>query len=112
MDWLIGFFSAIGKAVIASLINIGRYARLVWGACYWTVHRPIRVKLIFKQLEFVGNKSLGIVFLSSLFTGGVLALQIGPIVSVLYAVLFRNGVRIKLECKSLSGRVGVLAASR
>ncbi len=36
---------------------------------------PYRWKLLFKQMEFIGNKSLGIVVLSGLFTGMVLTFQ-------------------------------------
>jgi phospholipid/cholesterol/gamma-HCH transport system permease protein len=39
----------------------------------------VRVRLVFRQLEFVGNKSLNIIFLSSIFTGAVLGLQLGKI---------------------------------
>jgi phospholipid/cholesterol/gamma-HCH transport system permease protein len=49
------------------------------------VRPPLRIQLIFKQFEFVGNKSLSIVTLSSLFTGAVLGLQIGKIFGIFKA---------------------------
>jgi phospholipid/cholesterol/gamma-HCH transport system permease protein len=42
---------------------------------YWTFRRPMRFSSIFKQMEFIGVKSLGIVIVTGGFTGMVLALQ-------------------------------------
>jgi len=42
---------------------------------YWTIKPPLRLKLIFEQLFFIGNKSLFIIALAGSFTGMVMAYQ-------------------------------------
>ena len=44
-------------------------------ALSWLVRPPFRIRLYFKQMEFIGVNSLFVVALTSLFTGMVLALQ-------------------------------------
>jgi phospholipid/cholesterol/gamma-HCH transport system permease protein len=44
-------------------------------AAYWTFRRPFRLSAIFKQMEFIGVKSLWVVIVTGGFTGMVLALQ-------------------------------------
>jgi phospholipid/cholesterol/gamma-HCH transport system permease protein len=74
-----------GVAVRHNVMGLGRYTLLVRSAGYWIVHPPLRTRLIFKQLEFVGNRSLAIIVLSSMFTGAVLGLQIGTIFGIFKA---------------------------
>ena len=42
----------------------------------WLFRRPFRWHLFFKQMEFVGNRSLGMVLLTGLFTGMVITFQL------------------------------------
>ena len=49
---------------------------------YTLASNNLRFHLVSRQLEFVGNKSFLIVFLASLFTGGVLGLQLGVIFKI------------------------------
>jgi phospholipid/cholesterol/gamma-HCH transport system permease protein len=42
---------------------------------HWAFRRPMKLGLIFKQMEFIGVKSLWIVVVTGIFTGMVLALQ-------------------------------------
>jgi phospholipid/cholesterol/gamma-HCH transport system permease protein len=44
-------------------------------AAYWMFRRPVRLSAIFKQMEFIGVKSLWVVIVTGGFTGMVLALQ-------------------------------------
>lgn len=44
-------------------------------ALSWAFIPPLRIRNIFKQMEFIGVKSIFIVVLTGLFTGGVLAFQ-------------------------------------
>lgn len=67
------------------LVGLGRYSLLLKSVTTWMFRPPLRTRLIFKQLEFVGNKSVPIVALASLFTGAVLALQIGKIFQIFKA---------------------------
>ncbi len=48
---------------------------LLLQALSWLVRPPFRIRLYFKQMEFIGVNSLFVVALTSLFTGMVLALQ-------------------------------------
>lgn len=70
---------SIGGSVRQGVIGTGRYTLLLKEFFYWLFHPPLRLRLIFRQLEFVGNKSLNIILLSSVFTGAVLGLQLGKI---------------------------------
>jgi len=60
------------------------------GIFFWTVVKtsakpPFRRTLLFQQLEFIGNQSLGIILLTGFFTGAVFALQIGGIFQIFRA---------------------------
>lgn len=81
MTKMFDFLGAVKKGIA----GFGRYAIFVSSVFRWMFRKPVRFKLIFKQLEFVGNKSLGIIFLSALFTGAVLGLQIGKIFGIFKA---------------------------
>ena len=54
----------LGTSMRSGILGIGRYTLLLREIFYWTVHKPYRIRLLFKQLEFVGNKSFNIIFLS------------------------------------------------
>jgi phospholipid/cholesterol/gamma-HCH transport system permease protein len=75
----------LGGVVRRQVIGLGRFTLLLHEVFFWMVRPPLRIQLIFKQFEFVGNKSLSIVTLSSLFTGAVLGLQIGKIFGIFKA---------------------------
>lgn len=78
-------FESLGATVRTLILGVGRYTLLLKEVAYWAGHPPVRLRLIFKQFEFVGNKSFTIIFLSSLFTGAVLGLQIGKIFGIFRA---------------------------
>ena len=69
------FFQWLGRGSLEAVSEMGRMMLLLSEACIWLVRRPWRVRLFFKQMEFVGVRSLFVVCLTSLFTGMVLALQ-------------------------------------
>ena len=75
----------LGGVVRSRIIGLGKFTLLLREVLFWLIRPPFRVQLIFKQFEFVGNKSLSIVTLSSLFTGAVLGLQIGKIFGIFKA---------------------------
>lgn len=58
------------------LFESGRACIFTWEAVKTIFHRPFRVDEIFKHMEFVGNRSVLIIVLTSLFTGLALAYQI------------------------------------
>jgi|JFJP01.1.fsa_nt_gi phospholipid/cholesterol/gamma-HCH transport system permease protein len=75
----------LGLATQNMIGALGRYTLMNQRAFYWMFQKPFRWQLLFKQLYFVGNQSFLIVFLSSLFTGAVLGLQIGKIFGIFKA---------------------------
>ncbi len=79
------FVESIGSSVKSTITGLGQYTILCQRVLFWMFHPPLRVRLIFKQLEFVGNRSFGIIFLSSIFTGAVLGLQLGTIFGIFKA---------------------------
>lgn len=113
-------FYHVGNSVVNFFEGIGRYVILIKSVLFWTVRPPVRLRLIFRQLDFVGNKSSGIIFLSSSFTGAVLGLQIGYIFSIFQAEGFlgaTTGKALALELGPVmcgfivAGRAGAAMAA-
>ncbi len=88
----------LGDSVLILLNGLGDFTNFTVKTIYWTFKPPFRFKLLFDQLYFMGNKSLFIIFLTSIFTGAVFAFQIylgfkainadsfiGPIVTIAMA---------------------------
>lgn len=69
------FFAWLGSGYLLILSEMGRIMLLFLEALGWLVRPPWRVRLFFRQMEFVGVSSLFVVILTSLFTGMVMALQ-------------------------------------
>ncbi|EFI33994.1 protein of unknown function DUF140 [Desulfonatronospira thiodismutans ASO3-1] len=65
----------LGHQTLGFLQELGRIMVLFLQALSWLVRPPFRIRLFFKQMEFIGVNSLFVVALTSLFTGMVLALQ-------------------------------------
>jgi phospholipid/cholesterol/gamma-HCH transport system permease protein len=67
------------KNFLLPIRNAGAQFGSVWimfmDSVYWTFHRPFRLAAIFKQMEFIGVKSVSVVIITGGFTGMVLALQ-------------------------------------
>lgn len=59
------------------VIGLGSWCRFAGATLQWSFRPPYRVHHFFKQMEFIGVQSLPIIFLTSLFTGMVFALQTG-----------------------------------
>jgi phospholipid/cholesterol/gamma-HCH transport system permease protein len=65
----------LGKSTMASVEELGKIIVLLLSVLTWMVRPPFKAKNIFKQMEFVGVKSIFVVVLTGTFTGMVLALQ-------------------------------------
>ncbi|MDP2269049.1 MAG: ABC transporter permease, partial [Deltaproteobacteria bacterium] len=65
----------LGKSTLVSVEEIGKIILLFLSVLMWMVRPPLKAKNIFKQMEFVGVKSIFVVVLTGTFTGMVLALQ-------------------------------------
>jgi phospholipid/cholesterol/gamma-HCH transport system permease protein len=65
----------LGRSVLDALEEMGRIMTLFLSALAWMIRPPLRPRLIFKQMEFIGVRSIFVVVLTGVFTGMVLALQ-------------------------------------
>jgi phospholipid/cholesterol/gamma-HCH transport system permease protein len=90
--------SSLGESVLVHLNGLGNFTNFTFKTLFWTFKPPFRMKLLFDQIYFMGNKSVFIIFLTSIFTGAVFAFQIyigfkainadsfiGPIVTIAMA---------------------------
>ncbi|MFP5386902.1 MAG: MlaE family ABC transporter permease [Bacteriovoracia bacterium] len=90
--------TSIGESVLEIVNGLGDFTNFTFRTIFWTFKPPYRFKLLFDQMYFMGNKSVFIIFLTSIFTGAVFAFQIylgfkainadsfiGPIVTIALA---------------------------
>lgn len=92
----------IGSYILKILAGCGRFLIFVKEICHWIFLPPFRLSLIIKQLEFVGNKSSTIIFISALFVGAVLGLQLG----VIFRLFSAEGLMGAATGKSLALELG------
>ena len=64
-----------GRSILENIEEMGRILILFLSVLVWMVRPPLKLRLIFKQMEFVGVKSIFVVVLTGTFTGMVMALQ-------------------------------------
>lgn len=69
------FLDRLGRSVLNHVEEMGRISLFLLSLIQWAVRPPYKVRLIFKQMEFVGIKSTFVVVLTGTFTGMVMALQ-------------------------------------
>lgn len=67
--------SGLGAAIIGNVSMVGRFVAFVFRTARGGFLPPYRIRLLFKQMYFVGIQSLTIVIITGLFTGMVFALQ-------------------------------------
>src|SRR6185295_8537944 len=77
-----------GPRTTRLLEALGDIAELTWDAVRTAVRRPPSWRLIAEQMEQIGWRSLSIVNLTALFTGMVLALQLGNYLARFGAKMF------------------------
>lgn len=65
----------LGASAMESVNGVGACGILFGEAVGQLVRRPFRLSQFIKQMEFIGNKSLGVVILTGMFTGMVLTFQ-------------------------------------
>lgn len=71
--------AVMGRQILLTVNALGDWCRFVWDAIVWMFRPPLRFDQFIRQMEFVGVKSIGIVMLTSVFTGAVFALQTGRV---------------------------------
>lgn len=69
------FLFTVGQKALSAFYQMGGMGIMLINALSWAFIPPLRIRNIFKQMEFIGVKSIFIVVLTGLFTGGVLAFQ-------------------------------------
>jgi len=106
---------AIGRMVLRLLEEIGRFFQMLGRAAAWAVRPPYDVPEHVRQMVRVGVDSIPVVFLTTLFTGMVLALQTYNGFARFHAEDFVGSVVALSLCRELSpvltalmvtGRVG------
>ncbi len=106
-------FSLFGHIIIRRLEGIGRYLLLLRNILGAFGKRPYRFKILIEQLEFFGNKSFFIIFLSGSFTGAVFGMQLGMIFGMFRAEgLTGAAVAISLARELSPVLTGLLVAGR
>jgi len=75
MNRLTAVVDNLGKSVLRSVEEAGKILLLLLSVVSWLFRPPMKMRLIFKQMEFVGVKSIFVVVLTGTFTGMVMALQ-------------------------------------
>jgi len=69
------FLEAIGRAVLRLVEELGRFFTMLGRVLLWAPRPPYDLPELFRQMVRVGVDSVPVVFLTTLFTGMVLALQ-------------------------------------
>ena len=70
-----GLVTRFNESAKAKVLSIQEYFTLAWKALRFIFARPFYAQDLVQQMDEIGVKSLGIVLLTGLFTGMVLALQ-------------------------------------
>ena len=75
MNGLAALLDRLGRAVLENVEEMGKIFLLFISVLAWMFRPPLKLRNIFKQMEFVGVKSIFVVVLTGTFTGMVMALQ-------------------------------------
>jgi phospholipid/cholesterol/gamma-HCH transport system permease protein len=72
---MISLLDRLGRVFIRFFEQTGLWFRMLWRTIVWATRRPFEVGEWFRQMVRVGVDSVPVVFLTTMFTGMVLALQ-------------------------------------
>lgn len=75
MNRVVAALDRLGRVVLENIEELGKIVLLFISVLAWMFRPPLKLRNIFKQMEFVGVKSIFVVVLTGTFTGMVLALQ-------------------------------------
>ncbi len=75
MNRFSGALDRLGRVVLAGVEEMGEIILLFVSVLGWMFRPPLKLRNIFKQMEFVGVRSIFVVVLTGTFTGMVMALQ-------------------------------------
>jgi phospholipid/cholesterol/gamma-HCH transport system permease protein len=95
------------------LLQMGRFFQLVGRIFAWTPRRPYDVRELMRQMVKVGFDSIPVVFLTTLFTGGVMALQTFTVLRRINAESFvGSGVALSMVRELAAVLSGLIVAGR
>ena len=97
-----------GRKVLVGLRSLGGFGLFMKDVLYWAVRRPFRFRILFQQLEFIGNQSLNIMLISALAVGAVFGLQIGVIFQIFRAETLMGAATGKALCQELAPLVSAI----
>jgi phospholipid/cholesterol/gamma-HCH transport system permease protein len=94
-------------------LNMGRFVQLVGRIFAWTPRPPYDVRELVRQMVRVGFNSIPVVFLTTLFTGGVMALQTFTVLRRINAESFvGSGVALSMVRELAAVLSGLIVAGR
>ncbi|MBN1899001.1 MAG: ABC transporter permease [Spirochaetes bacterium] len=70
-------FEYIGRKILQAITSLGQITSLFLATLKWMFRKPFDTKNIVGQMVHIGYNSLPVIFITSLFTGMVMALQTG-----------------------------------
>lgn len=79
MSTLVRTVTIAGELITGPVSAFGRYVSFLFQSLRRIFVPPVRGKLLFKQLEFVGNRSFGITVISAAMIGAIFGLILGDI---------------------------------
>lgn len=104
---------AFGSIITRFLREVGVFTLFILATFRAMIRGPIRRSLMWQQMEFVGNKSLTIILISSFFIGAAVSLQIGTIFTLFGAQGVVGAANAKATVRELSPLItGFLLAGR
>lgn len=71
--------SFIGTMTMRPVVEVGRFSIFIGEVLKRSIFPPVSLKLLARQLEFVGNRSLGISVIAAVMIGAVFGLILGDI---------------------------------
>ena len=77
MSSLQRLLEAFGRMILTAVRQLGEFLLFVRSFFTWLFYPPFRRDVLFRQMEFIGVKSIPIIALTGTFTGMVFALQTG-----------------------------------
>lgn len=115
------YIESIGHLVIKNVEGLGKIFKFIFEIFYWMIKPPYRSKLLFEQLNFIGNHSLFIITLAGSFTGMVMAYQtyfgfklinVDSLVGTVTALTLAKELAPVLSGLIVAGRAGAAMAAQ
>jgi phospholipid/cholesterol/gamma-HCH transport system permease protein len=106
-------WQGVKRLAAQPVAGLGSYMVFLVETVKQAFHPPFRTALFFRQLEFVGNRSMGIVFMAALMVGAVFGFQLGEIFRIFGAEAMLGAATGFTMAKELGPVLaGILVAGR